>query len=882
MQPIRVTSSEDGSSIEVRAPFALKDITSEAARSCAGKWDTTSKLWRVPLSAANAERLVGLFREVPGYILRVDDVVERLASESEQVRRSSNAAKYGEGDDVPPVPVSATDAWEHQRRAFWFAKDLDAAMLAMDMGEQPADAKILTPDGWQNFGDTDVGDEVIGVDGLPTRVEEVKEWVDRELVRVHLADGGVVPCSMNHLWTVRSSNGSWVTVPLSVVEATLGDKRWARLDKLPRLSAIESKEADLPLDPYVLGVILAEGSTAGDRLRFRADNAAIVQEVRGRGYTVRSDAEGRYHNITGATPKPLLTTLGLAGLRSAEKHVPRRYLEASARQRLDLLHGLMDGDGSTSGGSAYFTSVSERLARDVSVLARSLGGAGSVWPCGRKTVNGHTEWRVTVGLPKTTPAFGVSDKEHKRSRDGHRRIIRVEHTGTVVPMRCIRVANDDGLYVTNDYVVTHNTGKSKVTVDLLTNNDARLVLVLAPSSVVDVWPREFAAHAGEPWLVAALSKGTVAKRLELAKGLIASSAGQRVAIVINYEGVIQKAFKEWALTVAWDYLVLDESHRLKSPTGVTSKYAAKLGRISKRRLALTGTPFPQTLLDIFGQFRVLDPSIYGMTYTRFKARYGIWGGFNQHELKGYTNEDELREKYHSISFRVESDDVLDLPPITDQERTGRLEGEQSRVYADLRYDFHSWIDEAQTEEVTATNALVKLLRLQQVTGGSTTNDEGELVVVGDLKRRLLLDFLSDLPKAEPVVVFARFRHDLDVIEAVAEEMGRAYGEVSGRRKDLEEARMPPWCNLLGVQMQSGGVGIDLTRARYAVYYSLGFSLAEYLQSRKRLHRPGQTRHVSVTHLIAEGTVDEKVYAALAERKEVVETILRENRDTDED
>ncbi len=556
MQPIRVTSSEDGSSIEVRAPFALKDITSEAARSCAGKWDTTSKLWRVPLSAANAERLVGLFREVPGYILRVDDVVERLASESERVRRSSNAAKYGNGDDVPPVPVSATSAWEHQRRAFWFAKDLDAAMLAMDMG----------------------------------------------------------------------------------------------------------------------------------------------------------------------------------------------------------------------------------------------------------------------------------------------------------------------------------TGKSKVTVDLLTNNDARLVLILAPSSVVDVWPREFAAHAGEPWLVAALSKGTVAKRLELAKGLIASSAGQRVAIVINYEGVIQKAFKEWALTVAWDYLVLDESHRLKSPTGVTSKYAAKLGRISKRRLALTGTPFPQTLLDIFGQFRVLDPSIYGMTYTRFKARYGIWGGFNQHELKGYTNEEELREKYHSISFRVESDDVLDLPPITDQERTGRLEGEQSRVYADLRYDFHSWIDEAQEQEVTVSNALVKLLRLQQVTGGSTTADECEPVVVGDLKRRLLLDFLSDLPKDEPVVVFARFRHDLDVIEAVAEEMGRAYGEVSGRRKDLEEARMPPWCNLLGVQMQSGGVGIDLTRARYAVYYSLGFSLAEYLQSRKRLHRPGQTRHVSVTHLIAEGTVDEKVYAALAERKEVVETILRENRD----
>jgi SNF2 family DNA or RNA helicase len=122
-------------------------------------------------------------------------------------------------------------------------------------------------------------------------------------------------------------------------------------------------------------------------------------------------------------------------------------------------------------------------------------------------------------------------------------------------------------------------------------------------------------------------------------------------------------------------------------------------------------------------------------------------------------------------------------------------------------------------------------------------------------------------------VFCRFRHDLDKIRKVAESQQRRYGEVSGRQDDLVDSKFPPDVDVLGVQIQAGGAGIDLSAAAYCAYYTVGFSLGDYEQSLARTHRPGQTRSVTYYHLVSEGTVDSRVYAALEQRKDVVRAIL---------
>ena len=177
-------------------------------------------------------------------------------------------------------------------------------------------------------------------------------------------------------------------------------------------------------------------------------------------------------------------------------------------------------------------------------------------------------------------------------------------------------------------------------------------------------------------------------------------------------------------------------------------------------------------------------------------------------------------------------------------------------------------------EITASNALVKLLRLQQLTGGSLVTDDGTREPLDDSKEKLLRDTLQDLEP--PVVVFCRFRDDLDRVASAAATLEWSYGEISGHRKDGldDQGRLPDGLQAVGGQMQAGGVGVDLSRSRVGIVYSAGFSLGDYLQARGRLDRHGQRgENVTFIHLVARDTVDETVMRALARRQEVIESVL---------
>ena len=411
------------------------------------------------------------------------------------------------------------------------------------------------------------------------------------------------------------------------------------------------------------------------------------------------------------------------------------------------------------------------------------------------------------------------------------------------------------------------TGKTKVAIDLMDAHGYRRVLILCPLSVVaGVWPGEFARHSPAPWTVLPLAHGSVKDKQAQAEAALATS--ERAAVVINYESVWREPFGSWAKKQPWDLVVFDEAHRMKSPGGVVSRYCSRLSDRVPQRLALTGTPMPHSPLDIYAQYRALDKSIYGTSFFRFKARYAVMGGWSNTQVVGYQHQDELQRKFYIIAYRVEAADVLDLPPLLTVTRTCEIGPQARKLYRLLERDFVAHMEEGR---ITAVNALSQLLRLQQVTSGYARTEDGRTVEVDTTKADLLADLLEDMGK-EPVVVFARFKHDLEVVHRVARKLGRPSFEISGARKEL--SLWNEGGGVLAVQIQSGGLGIDLTKARYAVYYSLGFSLGDYLQSRARLHRQGQKRPVEIIHLIAAQTVDEKVMAALAAREQVIESIMQ--------
>ena len=424
------------------------------------------------------------------------------------------------------------------------------------------------------------------------------------------------------------------------------------------------------------------------------------------------------------------------------------------------------------------------------------------------------------------------------------------------------ISDKDGAMLAMDM----GTGKSRVIVDLITEKGYEKVLILAPLSVVsNVWPGEFEKHA--PGLLRVLplvGKSTKVRQETAAKAI---GSGRPTAVVMNYDAIWRKPFGDWAMKQDWDLLVMDESHRIKAPGGVASRYCSRLSDRVRHRVALTGTPMSHSPLDIYAQYRALDKSIYGTSFVRFRSRYAVMGGFNRMQVVGYQRENELRKLFYSRAYRVESDDVLDLPSTLSITLKCELGKEGQRLYSEMADQF---VADLEGGHITASNALSRLLRLQQITSGYGRLEDGTDIEIDTAKARVLEDVLTDIGR-EPVVVFTRFTHDLDVVHRIAKKVGVPSYEVSGRRKDLSD-----WDQgVLAVQIQAGGLGLDLTLARYAIYYSLGFSLGDYSQSMARLHRPGQTHPVEYIHILASGTVDETVMDALARREAVIETILKE-------
>lgn len=415
-------------------------------------------------------------------------------------------------------------------------------------------------------------------------------------------------------------------------------------------------------------------------------------------------------------------------------------------------------------------------------------------------------------------------------------------------------------------------GKSKVAIDLLTAWESKTVLIVCPKSVLGVWSREFAAHYPDDYSIRVMDSGTGKKKASVIESLIDLDGEACRVVVINYESLISKPVAA-VCTRKWDAIILDESHKIKAPTGKTSKMLFNIGKRARHKLCLTGTPMPHSPLDLFGQFRFLDCGIFGTSWVKFRSRYAVSHPRFPNQIQHWQNQDELADIFNTLAFRVKASQVLDLPEAHHIKWPVTLSKTGAAVYKDIETDL---ISDVTNGTVTVTNALTRLLRLQQITSGHIKTDDGLIASVCDSKRLAMREIVEGIDLAEPVVVFCKFTSDLDAVKQLAKDTGRRYGEISGRRKDLTDTGdMPDDVKLMAVQIQAGGCGIDLTLARFVIYYSIGFSLGDYEQSLARVHRPTQSRSVTYWHLSCAGTVDDAVYRALRNRKDLVTSVMEE-------
>lgn len=430
-------------------------------------------------------------------------------------------------------------------------------------------------------------------------------------------------------------------------------------------------------------------------------------------------------------------------------------------------------------------------------------------------------------------------------------------------------------------------GSGKTLAAIAAAKDSAVAIVVCPVSVGPSWARHFVQHDPGRIVVNCFSGTSIQRQNRLALAMGHVTAGRRVAILVNYDSVWRPRVAAAIERMPVGMIVLDESHRAKSPGGRASRYLFSLAKKHKeaKRLCLSGTPCPHSPLDLYGQYRFLAPEIFGTNFAAFRARYSVPHPRFPSQAVEFINQAELAEKISGVQHSVDSDAVLSLPDAVHTRIDVPLSRDETRFYMSMAEQLVAEVDGG---EVTASNMLTKILRLQQACSGHTTltldNGTKQSVVLDagagmTSKGAALADWMADVPAKDPIVVFCLFKEDLRQAGLAADANNRPSYELSGSKNDLEVWQGKKDGGVIAVQISSGGVGVDLTRAAHCAFLSLGYSLGDYEQALARIRRPGQTKSVCrYYHFLAQvdglkTTIDQLVYSALRDRREVVEGLM---------
>ena len=448
------------------------------------------------------------------------------------------------------------------------------------------------------------------------------------------------------------------------------------------------------------------------------------------------------------------------------------------------------------------------------------------------------------------------------------------------------------------------TGKTAMAINtarLIYYDNGRLLrtLVLCPPVVIEQWRREWALHSALGPRVVCLTGSSAKRRDTLQLHGFATNPERDLKPVIfitNYETLSMKDVWKFILMYRPELLICDESHKLKDCKALRSKKAALLADVAHYRYLLTGSPVLNTPLDLFSQFRVLDRGeTFGKNYYAFRTKYfydknagmpsqrhfSDWRPLPRVGSKRSTL-DEFSYLVEKKSIRVTKSECLDLPPLVRSKRYVEMSDKQARAYAQMKTHLIAYLDD---KACVAQMALTKALRLQQLVSGFFKIEESGDEVVFDPCPRLealeeLLGDIFDTPERK-VIVWACWQKNYEMITQMLRKNSwrftTLYGGLSStqRQKNIDSFQQDAGVKVMVANQAAGGLGVNLTAASYAVYYSKNFSLEQDMQSEARCHRGGSEIHHKITRLdlITPGSIDELVTSALERKSNLADKIL---------
>ncbi len=520
-----------------------------------------------------------------------------------------------------------------------------------------ASTKVKVPDGWKRIDMLTVGDDITDVDGKVSKVTGVYPQGKLQLYKVTFADGRTAEVCADHLWNITNRNSKrreWTTVNTKEI-MTLLEKRDNHVH-IPLAASEDGPDEDLYIDPYLLGILIGDGSFVNQCMLSTPDEF-IIEEVKrlipqsltlkySGGYDYRISGDGRNNSLTHE-----LRNLGLFGHRSYEKFIPSSYLNGSHRQRLALLQGLLDTDGTVGklGCISYCTS-SPQLAKDVQKLVWSLGGICKIrekqpfYTYNDERRAGRLSYVLMIRYHKPNELFRLPKKKDRLSDTNqystNLRLRIVSIVPSVVDEAvCISVDHPEKLYVIDDYVVTHNTITCIAVSECV---EADVFIAVVPKNALErVWEKTFAELINNDpqfWV----SK-TLGEAAPLGKEYYA----------FHYEALDRAVeFAKKLKPGTKVCIALDECHNFNEINSARTQLFITLCKLTQSEDIIwsSGTPVKAIGAECVPLLQTIDPFFDNLdAQTRFKKIFG---------KDAKKANDILRNRIGIVSFKINKKEVV--------------------------------------------------------------------------------------------------------------------------------------------------------------------------------------------------------------------------------
>lgn len=874
---MQITRTEREFRIEFKYnPFLVDKVKQLPYR----RFDGVNKCWVVPISA-EAEVM---------YFAQQNNFQIGKQTESE---KAFEISKLPELEQEIPLKMKL---FPYQANGVAYAIEKKRVIIGDQPGlgkAQPLTSNVLTPYGFIKMKDVYIGCPVSTPDGSISSVEAIYPQGIRPVYKITFNDGYSTECDEEHLWTVRDHNhrrrnSGWMVKSLKeLISAGIEQKnspsrissgrkpvlKW----EIPITNAVVQSGCYCIIPPYVMGVLIGDGSLTNNHVCFSTPDMDefIVDKVKSylpEGLKIWNNRKPNcpqyFITQTRSTKKnPWLKEIEKLGLnvKSVNKFIPEIYQHLSAESRLQLLRGLMDTDGSCHKNRSVYHSLSFQLAKDVVSLVQSLGGLANINTYNRFYENKGLEYQVCISLnecPFSLPRKSAQWRKKTISRFIQKiEFLRNDHT------QCIKIKHSDELYITDNYIVTHNTAQAIAAV-MATNQFP--CLVICPSSLKINWQREW-----EMWTTkkAAILTDNIKNNFPLywQTGLIQ-------VFIVNYESLkkyfvagIHKPTPDSKLTIKhiqfkkqftdmFKSVIIDESHRVKSTATQQTKFTKGICTGKEYIYALTGTPVINKPKDLISQLGIIDqmPAFGG--YKNFVMRY----------CAGPNEASNLRELNYMLTsncfYRRDKQDVLKELP--DKMRQIALcEIATRKEYIDAE---RSLVDYLRKYKDADDEKVARALR-------------GEIMVtIGILKnisaRGKLADvceFVDDiLESGEKLVLFAHLREVIDALKKHYPKAVTITGEDNNeaRQNAIDSFQKNPKTQLIICSIKAAGVGLTLTAASRVAFVELPWTAADCDQCEDRCHRIGQKDSVTCTYFLGSNTIDEKIYKIIQTKRDIAKQI----------